>query len=92
MGCSDADLRLCDVSTDDEAVDDREASISAALDINLSSLLSCSSLDISLYSSEESPSQALFSDIERFILSRSTFEALAAASISSADFFLLSFI
>jgi len=53
MGYNDTDLRLYNVSTNNKAINDKEASILAALDINLSSLLLCSSLDISLYSSEE---------------------------------------
>jgi len=56
MSYSNADPRLYNVSTNNKAINDKEASILTALDINLSSLLLCSLLDILLYLSEELPS------------------------------------
>jgi hypothetical protein len=78
-----------------EAVNSWEAKELTALDSDSLGLLSytssCFSSDISLYLLSN-PSQACLSNIERFILSQSIFEAIAAASTLLDVFFCYSLI
>jgi hypothetical protein len=91
IGCIDADPELSKAVKNMDVKSN--ASMLTVLNSNLLRSLLCilaySLLDILLYSLSD-PFQALFPNIERFILSRSIFEAKAAASILSNNFFLCS--